>query len=100
MKIDTIIEIYEELRRNSDELSMRKFASDYLGRSESYLFATKYYGRDISDKAIVLLARNLRALSTTWFAIYNEDRTRTRSLENGQRLKRLSDKAADLLLAP
>lgn len=98
MKIDGVLAIYDELRKADHTLSLRRFANEYLGRCESYVFSTRYYGRDISDKAVVLLAKNLRDLSSSWSAIHAEDPTRLRCREHSQRYSVLASRATQLLL--
>lgn len=97
-RIQGVLEIYEALHLRDRELSKRRFARDYLGRCESYLFSTKYYQRDISDSALLKLRQNLAHMSGLWGELYAESQ-RDRFLAYKEELERLSKKAESLLLS-
>ena len=43
--------VFETLKEYDRTLTKKKFASDYLGKSKSYLYVMKYKGTDISNDA-------------------------------------------------
>tara|TARA_R110002072_G_scaffold189146_2_gene345964 strand:- start:257 stop:589 length:333 start_codon:yes stop_codon:yes gene_type:complete len=92
-----VLRIYEQLHDNDQNLSKRKFARDYLGKCESYLFSTKYYGRDISDNALLRLRGTLFKMARAWGELYREKR-HDRYLANSSLLEQLTVEAEHILL--
>ena len=44
--------VFETLKEHDRTLTKKQFASDYLGKSKSYLYVMKHNGTDISNDAL------------------------------------------------
>ena len=95
---EQLVEIYNELKQQDIGLSQRRFSTDYLERSEAYLFSNNYYGRDISKGAAVALYKNLKYISDTWASLYGETRSE-RYKANHALYERLAAKAQQIVFA-
>lgn len=93
-----LMEIYGELKRRDKGLSQRRFATEYLERSEAYLFSNNYYGRDISKSAAVALYNNLKGMADTWATLYAETQ-RDRYRANCALYETLASKAQQIVFA-
>ena len=69
-----LMEIYTQLKQHDTKLSQRRFSTEYLERSEAYLFSNNYYGRAVSKNAVIALYNNLKSIADTWAALYAETR--------------------------
>lgn len=93
-----LMEIYNALKQHDTNLSQRRFSTEYLDRSEAYLFSNNYYGRDVSKNAAVTLYNNLKSMADTWGTLYSETR-RERYRQNHTLYEGLAAKAQQLVFA-
>ena len=69
--------VFETLKEYDRTLTKKKFASDYLGKSKSYLYVMKHNGTDISNDSLcrcyVGLKQSAKKLKESGFTnhIYN-----------------------------
>ena len=96
---EQLMDIYTQLKRHDSNLSQRRFSTEYLERSEAYLFSNNYYGRDVSKDAVIALYKNLNTLADTWATLYAETRCE-RYRCNHALYEGLAAQAQQLVFAP
>ena len=95
---EQLMDIYIQLKQHDSKLSQRRFSTEYLERSEAYLFSNNYYGRNVSKSAAVALYNNLKSIADTWATLYTETR-RERYRANYTLYEALAAQAQQLVFA-
>lgn len=96
---EQLMDIYTQLKQHDSNLSQRRFSTEYLERSEAYLFSNNYYGRTVSKNAVIALYNNLKSIADTWATLYAETR-RERYRANCALYEGLAAQAQQLVFAP
>lgn len=96
---EQLMDIYTQLKQHDSKLSQRRFSTEYLERSEAYLFSNNYYGREVSKNAVIALYNNLKSIADTWATLYAETR-RERYRRNHALYEGLAAQAQQLVFAP